>query len=241
MRRISWLTVLFVAFGVSVLHAADYAKIDRSLAKEPAYQSETPRYALLLFGREAPLRVWIVLDGETVYLDRDADGDLTDPDEHFENVEACKDIKIADPDGKTTFTITRIRMHEDKGPPRTYLMANVDINGPVSYRQYSSTYVDADSRKADIAHFHGPLTAGPITINYKVPENLALTIGEEPTDLRCLVGTMSDEHGCWVVVRSHNGDKYAFPEGVHPRVKIEFPRKNGGPPITKDYILDEFC
>lgn len=241
MRRITWLTVLLLAFGVSVVHPADYGNIDRNLAKQPDYQSKIPRYALLLFGRETPLRVWLVLDGETVYLDRDADGDLTDADERFKNLEACQDVEIADPDDNTTYMITSIGQYREEEPPRTHLMVNLDIKGPISYRQYSDTPVHQDPRKAGLAHFHGPLRAGSITVNYKIPPKLALSLGEEPTDLRCLVGTMSAEHGCWVVIRSHNGDEYAFPEGVHPRAKIEFPRQNGGPPIKKEYPLDEFC
>ena len=32
----------------------------------------------------AKVRVWVVLDGKTVYLDRNGDGDLTGKDERFE-------------------------------------------------------------------------------------------------------------------------------------------------------------
>jgi len=60
--------------------AADLTKIDRKIAKEPAYQSK-PRYCLLVFGPVAKTRVWIVLDGDTLYVDRNGNGDLTEEGE----------------------------------------------------------------------------------------------------------------------------------------------------------------
>jgi hypothetical protein len=68
----------------------DYAKIPRKIAKEPEYVA-SPRYALLVFGPKGDTRVWAVLDRskpdlpyrDVLYFDRDADGDLTDPDERI--------------------------------------------------------------------------------------------------------------------------------------------------------------
>ena len=61
--------------------ATDLAKLDRSVRTEPAYQSESPRYCLVVFGPEAATRVWLVLDGDALYVDRDGDGDLTEDGE----------------------------------------------------------------------------------------------------------------------------------------------------------------
>jgi hypothetical protein len=60
--------------------AADLAKLDRSIVKEPAYVS-SPRYCLLVFGPEAAKRVWLVIDGDFLYVDRNGNGDLTEPGE----------------------------------------------------------------------------------------------------------------------------------------------------------------
>ena len=57
--------------------AADLTKIERLIVREPAYESDSPRYCLLVLGPEAATRVWLVWDGESLYVDRDADGDLT--------------------------------------------------------------------------------------------------------------------------------------------------------------------
>src|SRR5262249_46830849 len=69
--------VLFLGLSAS---AADLAKIDRTIAREPAYQAK-PKYCLLVFGPEAKTRVWLVQDGEVLYVDRNGNGDLTEPAE----------------------------------------------------------------------------------------------------------------------------------------------------------------
>ncbi len=40
--------------------AADLTKIDRSISKEPTYQTKAPKYCLLVFGLDANYRVWLV-------------------------------------------------------------------------------------------------------------------------------------------------------------------------------------
>jgi hypothetical protein len=223
--------------------AVDYGKIDRSLRKEPAYKSRAPKYALLLFGREAKMRVWAILDGETLYLDRNGDGDLTGPGERFARVAECKDVEIADPDGKTRYVITSVGHFTQPKPPRSSLMVNVDVKGPLAYQQYCDVELRAGPRAAAaVAHFHGPLTAGPRTLNWKLPPKMALERGEKAPDLNAVVGTMDAKAGCWVVVRSHRGDKSAFAKDVCPLVDVEFPaRAPGGPPVKKRYRLDKFC
>src|SRR5260221_55230 len=71
----TWI-VLTVSAGI----AADLAKVDRTIIREPAYQS-TPKYCLMVFGPEARTRVWLVQDGDTLYVDRNGNGDLTDAGE----------------------------------------------------------------------------------------------------------------------------------------------------------------
>jgi hypothetical protein len=63
--------------------AVDLSKIDRRIAREPAYQTKTPKYALLVFGPEARDRVWLVLDGDALYVDKNGNGDLTEKGERF--------------------------------------------------------------------------------------------------------------------------------------------------------------
>src|SRR5262245_9490132 len=62
--------------------AADLSQIDRTIGREPEYKNHA-RYALFVFGPEAAGRVWLALDGDVLYVDRNANGDLTDEDERF--------------------------------------------------------------------------------------------------------------------------------------------------------------
>src|SRR5262249_25701217 len=73
---VGWL--LAVPVGLA---AAEPPKIDRTIAKEPAYRTKAPRYGLLVFGPEGKDRVWLVQDGDTLYVDRNGNGDLTEPGE----------------------------------------------------------------------------------------------------------------------------------------------------------------
>jgi hypothetical protein len=62
--------------------ATDLQKIARTIGKEPAYQNK-PKYALAVFGPEAKHKVWLVLDGEVLYVDKNGNGDLTEAGEKF--------------------------------------------------------------------------------------------------------------------------------------------------------------
>jgi len=71
---------VFLAISSAPASAVDLTKIDRTIAKEPAYKTK-PKYGLLVFGPEAKSRVWLVLDGDVLYLDKNGNGDLTEKDE----------------------------------------------------------------------------------------------------------------------------------------------------------------
>ena len=54
--------------------------VDRTIKKEPRY-SGTPLYVLYAVGPESAGRMWAVLDGHTLYLDKNGNGDLTEDGE----------------------------------------------------------------------------------------------------------------------------------------------------------------
>lgn len=68
----------------------DLSRIDRRIAKEPAYVA-APRYALFVLDESANFRAWAVFDKsspdapfyDVLYFDRDGNGDLTQPEERF--------------------------------------------------------------------------------------------------------------------------------------------------------------
>ncbi len=64
--------------------AIDLSSIPREIGKLPELTSPQPQYCLLVFGPEAKMRVWLVRDGDVLYADRNANGDLTEPGERLE-------------------------------------------------------------------------------------------------------------------------------------------------------------
>src|SRR6478735_8581875 len=57
---------------------AESGNLSRALIKEPTYQS-TPKYGLMLLeGSGGDVAVWMVEDGKRLFIDKNANGDLTD-------------------------------------------------------------------------------------------------------------------------------------------------------------------
>jgi hypothetical protein len=83
--RVSPVVLMFAWWALSgaSAQAIDGSAIERSLVKEPRYQSADPQYCLLVLGPEAKIRVWVVLDGDVLYLDRNGNGDLTESGERL--------------------------------------------------------------------------------------------------------------------------------------------------------------
>jgi hypothetical protein len=75
--RRSLSALLCFALLPSLVSAVDLSKLDRTIAKEPTYRTR-PKYCLLVFGPEAKTRLWLVQDGDTLYVDRNGNGDLTE-------------------------------------------------------------------------------------------------------------------------------------------------------------------
>ena len=89
--------ILAALFHVAPVFAGDLQKLDRRIAKEPVYSAKTQEYCLLVFGPEAKTRIWLVIDGDDLYVDRNSNGDLTEPKEKV-RLEAFRQ----EPEGGTT-------------------------------------------------------------------------------------------------------------------------------------------
>jgi hypothetical protein len=73
--------LLVLATLVSIRPDASHLASARDgLTKEPVYHG-VPKYCLLVLGKDAATRIWLVLDGNTLYVDRNGNGDLTEPGE----------------------------------------------------------------------------------------------------------------------------------------------------------------
>jgi len=58
---------------------------DYQIHREPKYAS-VPQYCLFSFGDPAQQLIWLVLDGDSIYVDRNGNGDLTDDGEPLEPI-----------------------------------------------------------------------------------------------------------------------------------------------------------
>ena len=160
--RFSYLwAVLALSLLASPSRAADLTKIDRTIAKEPAYK-EKPKYCLLVFGPEAKFRTWLVLDGDLLYVDRNGTGDLTGDGKQvkgsvrtFPNGTAVQTTfhqagEVTDPDG------TKTRLSVSCWQAKAGAAPGVSIK---TYEQSAGSLLFAEQpQDAPIVHFGGPLT-----------------------------------------------------------------------------------
>src|SRR5215510_2344046 len=96
------------AIRYAITAPIDLTKVDRTIAKEPAYKTK-PKYCLLVFGPKAKTRVWLVLDGDVLYVDRNGNGDLTDKGESVQAQQRSWSIgEVREADGKTKHTSLKV-------------------------------------------------------------------------------------------------------------------------------------
>jgi hypothetical protein len=155
------LGVLCLLFGVPPCGAADLTQVQRTIAKEPKYQGK-PAYCLLVLGPEAKFRVWLVVDGAVLYVDRNGDGDLTGMDERVSatyNRDGDVGFRTGlseGPEGKAQHTLRvghskdgcYVQLRLDK--TRSWQLAGFDGPGPLAFA--------ARPLDAPIVHLLGPLT-----------------------------------------------------------------------------------
>lgn len=80
-----------------------FEEVPREIGKLPTLRSPKPLYALFLFGLKGEARVWCVLDQsnpnetayDVLYIDRNANGDLTEADERFATESVNSSCKFA--------------------------------------------------------------------------------------------------------------------------------------------------
>jgi hypothetical protein len=248
------------------VRGTDLSTIDRTIRKEPVYQTKAPRYCLLVFGPQAETRVWLVQDGDTLYIDRNGNGDLTDPGE---KVAAAKQGAA---DGEYTFEAGEVRaggrVHKAltvyvskldhlagqdervkaflaRNPKARgyYILVEVDMpgwkgTGAGGRVQQRAFYVDAGG----ILQFADRREDAPV-IHFGGPwhvtlfDPLRLTIGRD-TDVVLGVGTPGVGPGTTAYI-DYGG---VIPENVYPVVEVAYPPKAPGePPVRERYELKRRC
>ena len=233
---------------------------------EPKYQKE-PRYALLAFGPKREARVWMVLDGTTLYVDRNANGDLTEPEERLEPANP-KDgsNKFGNPGMYTRndhfeFAVaagiggsSKFKLHRwvraEAYEPQTEFEKGLRAKW-LKHRWENSTLWrqgGVGQGQTPVLFMPKPADAqvchldGPLTFVLKSPEDQVLQRGEAGCDVPFHIA---------VIGRSPTGTERQFynslatkeaPEAAHLMVEIEYPAKGANdPPLRRKYFLKERC
>lgn len=247
MRPLTLSLLLFVAGPLYAAAPADLQKIDRRIAKEPAYNS-APLYGLLVFGPQAERRVWLVLDKDMLYVDANSNGDLTEPGERVkvktpnQDPASFEEIEIPGPDGKAKeklrfslygwFNLRRGK----RGGIQPSVTVSWDGRWYGAWGDGESPLVfGARPRDAPILHIGGPLEMG-----FESRLHNAFTRHDERTfELAVGVGTKGLGKGAFTHLTYW---KDGIPKEARPTAELEFPNSEpGGPPVRVKHVLKERC
>lgn len=239
MRCISFVLVLTIGLpaGATAL-AADLTRIERKPGREPNYDSQ-PRYCLLLFGAEDRTPVWIVEDGETLYVDRNANGDLTDdgpPINPSERRQLRPDKwdydyvldRITPPNGLPHTKFRVARWNYDDEADRYSI--SVELNGKIPmYAGWFGSFWGDTPGKASIIHFGAAVT--PRLLREK---EFVVDSGQRRLSLAFTAPGLGDGSQSRLSID-------AIPKDAVPRVHIDWPVAKGRPALTTSHELTERC
>jgi hypothetical protein len=232
--------VILVAPGLA--DAADLTKIERTIAKEPAYKSK-PKYCLLVFGPEAKTRVWLVRDGDVLYVDRNGNGDLTDAREKVDGpVGAAPYFRAGDiieADGTTKHRDLGVQFHDKDGWTLVFVTVQGKGQQMASLGQRCLQFADRP-QDAPFVHFNGPLTLNLVEHPTCDPQRRDSFFVE--------IGTPGLGKGTFAAIETFNtrgGFPASWPretvifQDIHPWAEIECERKApGGKPIKAKIALN---
>jgi hypothetical protein len=227
--------ILLAYIGVFGFHYYYYSIA--SSINEPVYVGPKIQYCWLVFGPESKLRILVRRNGNAIAVDADGNGSFGWK-EQFASSKDCKDIIIADPDGKTNYRISQVDfIHFDK-TPWCNCTFDVEIQGSIVYIQEGTVDMGEQSQRAPEVHFN----SGLLSFDNQPDPCLLSKIYNAKGDqnykycLNVRLGTNK------VYIPGIVNGKRVFSEGVCPVAEIEFPPRNpGDPPIKKQYALDRFC
>lgn len=187
MRNLSVLAFVLLGFLAGRAAAADLAKIDRTIAKEPAYKSKTQEYCLLVFGPEAATRVWLVRDGDVLYVGRKGSNDLSEAEKQVtaQRVQVpAGDFRtwsigdLSEGDGKAKHTGLTLSVNHNQNGERTTSLS-IMTEGKRRQRVYNPKFAGR-CEDAPIIHFNGPITLRPSTFSEVTREKPEIGLGGSP-------------------------------------------------------------
>jgi len=207
---------------------------DRTIIKEPTYQA-APKYNLMILGDRGDVKVWMVEDGRRLFVDKNANGDLTDDGPPIEpgkardarNIEYSLDaITPANGSRHTSFVLRR---WNDNQKEDTYGLS-LCVGGQLPmYAGWFGTFWSTNREEAPVIHFGGPFTP-------KLLRRKEFTIGETQQRLSL----------CFVNPGSGPGAQSrlsidALPRFLVPELNIEWPTAAGSAPLRTNYALIKRC
>jgi hypothetical protein len=214
--------------------------IDRRIVKEPKY-SASPRYLLLVFGAKAETKVWVVEDGENLYVDKNGNGDLTDDGPpivprnlrefttptgkqwsfHYE----LDQIVPSDGSRHTAFCLRRWNFSDKEDQ----YGLSLTLNGKTPMYAGWTLGWGASPKTAPIVHFGGPLRP-------RILRRQEFTLGSEPSRLSLVFYTVGLGEGAHSRLSID-----ALPPEVIPQLEIDWPVAAGSPPLHTSHPLNERC
>ncbi len=247
--------------------AVDLTKIDRSISKLPELCSQAPEYCLLVIGPEASKKVWLVHDGDVLYVDRNGNGDLTEPDERVvasdeytnakENVFNFQAGDIPDgPVGHKDLQVSWMKVdhlleNESFKPILEKLVEPRGCRLSLDVAMPGQQGTGIDGRVQQLVslmdeqgwlHFGSSVESAPI-IHFGGPWELALTENERwrvgrNKELDLVFGTPGLGPGTMTCVAYQN----VVPPTVNPKLRVQFPSAQAGAdPVSAEYELPRRC
>ncbi|QDT56134.1 hypothetical protein Pan44_41850 [Caulifigura coniformis] len=232
--------VLCCSIGASASGNELLTKLDRTIVREPKYENR-PRYTLLVFGDRAQQLIWMVEDGQILYIDRNANRDLTD-DGPIQATNLNKpglvssrlrlqyvltEFGTADSFLHKDFSLHR--WNNDAESQDSYgLSLSVDGAVPM-YSGWFNAFWAATPKEAPVFHFAAPLT--PHLLRSK-----EFVIGR-PLDRLSI---------CFANIGLEKADATrlsidSLPAGVTFEVDIDWPVAQGSKPLKTRHTIHERC
>lgn len=232
-NRMLLLGALLAIPGAGAVRAAeptspDLSRIPRAIKKSPAFRAPEQRYCLLALGPEARSHVWLALDGPDLYVDRNRNGDLTDPGERVAGVEGRFKIgELVEADGKSRYSDVTLGVDQRHGTEETGITVvpfEVSLNVRGLYDMSAQPTFAATPAAAPIVHFGGALSMRVF--------DPKLVLRGQRVAFRCLIRTPGLGEGAEASVLH-----YELPEYAYPTLTVELPAGADGaapPPLTTE-------
>ena len=220
----------------------ELAKIEREIIEEPKYDTNEPLYALLVIGPQRNLQVWMVMDGFTLYADKNRDGKIDANSEKFEvardNTSPTAFEKFTVSDGTVEYKVEVGLWDWDFGKAE-YADASqsISVDSPDGMRfiawgdHHCALKFQPSIKNAPVVYIGGPLQMG---FEVRTPFDRAK---DETYEISAAVGTFGVGEGSF-----SNLIYSCIPESLEPRVTVSIPSKTEGePPTVIETTLDHRC